>query len=319
MLREVDDKLLRMMRRAAGLVFSVMLLGSILACRDKGRDKADSAGASLPPVYPPSPLGNTGWNVDAGPVMIVSVGSGGDSIAVVLPEATDSTVALIQGISPPISGLTFDLFGRGGRTGSSAVSPLPLLPVDTTRECYSWPLGKLQAPHSNWRVGFATGRVHAIMLDSIEALPSADSAALAASLAQTAATLPIASDPTFRGLPFRVRSAFTFQLNSVDVVIADVVRSVNEEANPRLEHLLMIGERPAGTKGKFNLGYYSRTAGAEESTQATEVLAAVQIGPAKRPAFVVNIEYDDGGKLGLVERIGPGEWRTMWRSAYTDC
>lgn len=307
-----------MVHRAAVLSFSVLLLASVTVCRDKDQDRADSARASLPPVYPLSPLENTNWNADTGPVMIVSVGSGGDSIAVVLPEATDSTIASFQGISPPISGLTFDLFGRGGRIGSSvAASPLP--PVDPNQECYSWPLARLQSAHSNWRVGFVSGHVHAIMLDSIEAMSSADSAALAASVAQTAVTLPIASDPTFRGLPFRVRSAYTFRLDSVDVMIADVVRSVNEEANPRLEHLLIIGERPAGTRGKFNVAYYSRTAGAEESTQATEVLTAVQIEAAQRPAIVVNIEYDDGGKFGLIERTGPGEWRTTWRSAYTDC
>jgi len=148
---------------------------------------------------------------------------------------------------------------------------------------------------------------------------SADSAGLAASLAQMAATLPVVSDPTFRGLPFRVRSVYTFRLDSIDVIIADIVRSVNEEANPRVEHLLIIGERPVGTKGKYNLGYYSRTAGAEESTQATEVLAAVQIGATRRPAIVINIEYDDGGKLGLIERTNSGEWSATWKSAYTDC
>jgi hypothetical protein len=307
-----------MILRTAGLSLPALLVISMTACRDKGRDSADSARASLPAVYPANPLGNTNWNVDAGPVMIVSRPSGGDSIAVVLPDATDSTIESLQGISPPISGVTFDLFGRGGRIASSiAVSLLP--PVDGKQECDSWPLAKLRSAHSNWRVGFANGHVHAIMLDSIEAMPSADSAALAGSIAQMAATLPIVSDPTFRGLPFRVRSAYTFRLDSIDVVIADVVRSVNEEANPRLEHLLIIGERPAETRGKYNLGYYSRTAGAEESTQATEVLAAVQIGVIKRPAIVINIEYDDGGKLGLIERTGSGEWHATWKSAYTDC
>jgi len=307
-----------MMLRAARLSLPILLLVGTVACRDKGQGKADSAGASLSPVYPSNPLGNTNWDMDAGPLMIVAIGSGGDSVAVVLPEAADSTVASFQGINPPISGLTFDLFGRGGRIGSSvAASPLP--PVDTKQECYSWPLAKLQSARSNWRVGFVNGHVHAIMLDSIEAMPSADSAALAVSLAQTAATLPFASDPTFRGLPFRVRSAYTFRLDSVDVVIADVVRSVNEEANPRLEHLFLIGERPAKTSGKYNLGYYNRTAGAEESTQATEVLTAVEIGAARRPAIIVNIEYDDGGKLGLIERTGYGQWRATWKSAYTDC
>ena len=306
-----------MILRAAGLSLPVLLVVSIASCRDKTRDAADSARASLPAVYPANPLGNTNWNVDAGPVMIVSR-AGGDTIAIVLPEATDSTIESLQGVSPPMSGVTFDLFGRGGRIASS-VGVLLLPPVDVKQECDSWPLAKLRSAHSNWRVGFSSGRVHAIVLDSIEAMPSADSAALAASLAQMAATLPIVSDPTFRGLPFRVRSAYTFRLDSIDAVIADVVRSVNEEANPRLEHLLIIGERPIGTRGKYNLRYFSRTAGAEESTQATEMLAAVQIGAEKRPAIVVNIEYDDGGKLGLIERTGPDEWRATWKSAYTDC
>jgi len=305
------------MLRTASRTFSVLLILSICACRDRNRGQTDSAGASLPPVYPGSPTGNTNWNVDAGPLMIV--GGNGDSVAVVLPGATDSTIAALQDTSPPLSGLTFDLFGRGGMVRSPvAVLSLPRT-VNRKQDCYSWPLAKLKSSRSNWRVGFASGHVHSIALDSIEAKPSADSAALAVSLAQTAATLPITADPTFKGLPFRVRSAYTFRLDSIDVVIADVVRSVNEEANPRLEHLLIVGERTVGSTGRYKVGYYNRTAGAEESTQATEILAAVLIGSARRPAVVVNIEYDDGGKLGLIERTGPGEWRATWRSAYTDC
>jgi hypothetical protein len=307
-----------MMLRTARRMFSVLVVLGICACRDSNRGQIDSAGASLPPVYPGSPTGNTNWNVDAGPLMIVSAGAG-DSVAVVLPEATDSTIAALQDTSPQLSGLTFDLLGRGGTVGSPvAVLSLPRR-VNTKQECYSWPQAKLKSSRSNWRVGFTSGHVRSIALDSIEAMPSADSAALAVSLAQTAATLPITVDPTFKGLPFRVRSAYMFRLDSINVVLADVVRSVNEEANPRLEHLLIVGERAAGSTGRYKVGYYNRTAGAEESTQATEILAAVLIGPARRPAVVVNIEYDDGGKLGLIERTGRGEWRATWRSAYTDC
>ena len=201
---------------------------------------------------------------------------------------------------------------------SVAASPLPQV-IDTTQECDSWPSARLRSPHSNWQIGFATGHVHAIALDSIEAASATDSAALAVALAQAAATLPTASDPTFRGLPSRVRSAYTFRLDSTEVVVADIVRSINEEANPRVEHLLIIGERPAGTRGKYDVAYYSRTAGAEDATQATEVLSVVLIGAGKRPAVVVSIEYDDGGKIGLIERAAPGEWRARWTSAYTDC
>jgi len=298
-------------------VWSLLLLMAAVACRDKRSASNDSDRQSLPPVYSLGPLGNTNWNAEAGPVVIVSNGSS-DTAAVVFPEATDSTIGSFQGITPPISELTFDLFGRSGRVGSSiAATPLPSL--DTSQECHSWPLAKLRSSRSNWRIGFPSGHVHAIRLDSIEAMSSTDSAELAASLARTAATLPTATDPTFRGLPFRVRAAFTFRLDSVDVVIADVVRSVNEEANPRLEHILLVGEKPATVSDKYNVGYYSRTAGAEESTQATEVLTVVQVGRAKHPAVVVNIEYDDGSKLGLIERTALGQWRATWRSAYTDC
>ena len=294
-----------------------LLVLAVVACGDGG-GASDSARGTLPPVIAPAPLNITNWDVDAGPVMLVSTGNGTDSAAVVLPEITDSTIASVQGRAAPVSGIVFDLFGRGGKVGSSPALTTPGS-VDTTQECDAWPVAVVRTKNAGWRVGFARGHTQPIQLDSIEVMSSVDSAALAASLAQTAATLPSASDPTFRGLPFRVRSAYTFRLDSVDVVIADIVRSVNEEANPRLEHLLIIGEKRAGTRGSYTVGYYSRTAGAEETTQATEVLAAVRVGSSRRPAIVVNIEYDDGRKLGLIERTAPGQWRSIWRSAYTDC
>jgi hypothetical protein len=289
----------------------------LLACRDKGRDASDSARGSLPPASSAQLASSTGWDLDAGPVILVSIGNSADSAAVILPEVSDSTIASVQGIPAPVGGLVFELFGRPGKVKNSAM--VAAARPDSMQDCYAWPLVGVRTSSSGWRVGFVSGRAHQIKLDSIEGMPSTDSAGLAASLAQMAATLPIASDPTFRGLPFRVRSAYTFRLDSVDVVIADVVRSVNEEANPRLEHLLIIGERPAGTTGRYIPSYFSRTAGAEETTQATEVLVAVRIGSSKKPAIVVNIEYEDGRKLGLIERTAPGEWRSIWRSAYTDC
>lgn len=290
----------------------------ILACRDKARDRANAARRSLPPVLSLGPASNTNWDVNAGPVMLSSAGNSSDSVAIVLPEATDSTIESFQGVNPPVSGVVFELFDRAGRVDSTTVSPLAAA-SDTGQDCNAWPMGKTQSAHPGWRVGFVRGNVKAISLDSIESLASADSAVLAASLAQSAATLPVSSDPTFRRLPFRVQTAYIFRFDSVEVVIADIVRTLNEEANPRIEHLLLIGERPAGTKGKYAVAYYSRIAGAEETMQATEVLAAVQIKVSKRPAIIVNVESEEGAKLGLIERTGPGQWRLIWQSAYTNC
>jgi hypothetical protein len=296
----------------------VALIAALSACRDKSGTGSDSARGSLPPVYPSSPLENTHWDSDAGPVMIFSTG-GGDSAAVILPEATDSTIASFQGIVPPVAGLTFDLFARAGKVGAAV--PLSLIAAAAPKtDCYSWPLAKIKdGATTGWRVGLLNGRATAIRLDSIEARSSTDSAALAASLAQTAAALPAASDPAFRGLPFRVRSAYTFHIDSTEIVLADVVRTVNEEANPRVEHLFIVGGRPVGTVGKFSADYFSRAAGAEDKVQATDVLAVVRMGPEKRAVIIVNIEFDEGARLGLIERAVTGEWSATWMSAYTDC
>ena len=286
------------------------------ACGDRTRSNSDSARA-LAPVFPGAPAVNPGWDPDAGPVMIAPFENSLDTVAVIVPEATDSTVSAVGSANAPVAGLAFDLFGRGGKIASAVRSAA--LTSDTSKlDCSGWPLARLAAKPAGWTVGFTAARAVAIPLDSIEALRSSDSASLAASIVRAAATLKSVSDPTFRGLPFRVRAAFTFRLDSIDVVIADIVRSVNEEANPRIEHLLIVGERPAGSASQFDVRYSNRTAGSEESTQASELLAALRIGEAKRPVMVVSIEYSDGNRLGLLER-GGSEWRLVWRSAYTDC
>jgi hypothetical protein len=269
-------------------------------------------------VYPGAPALNAGWDPGAGAVMITPFENSLDTVAVIIPEATDSTVSIVETQNAPVAGLGFDLFARVGRV-HSGVRSFPLPPADTAKaECNGWPLARLVTKSSDWTVGFVSGRAAAVPIDSIEAMRSADSASLAAALTRAAATLPGISDPTFRGLPFRVRTAYTFRVDSVDVVGADVVRSVNEEANPRIEHLLIVGERPAGTALGFTVRYSNRTAGSEESTQASELLAVLTFGESRRPAIVLGIEYGDRKRTGLLERID-GEWRASWQSAYTDC
>jgi len=98
---------------------AVLMALLLLACRDRGEKGDDSARGLLPPVYPSGPASSTNWDVDAGPVMLVSLGSSADSASVILPEVTDSTIASVQGNSAPVAGLSFDLFGRGGKVGGS--------------------------------------------------------------------------------------------------------------------------------------------------------------------------------------------------------
>lgn len=294
----------------------LLFLLAFVACGDGRSGGTDSGRPGVGDAKPAAPVNATNWNPEAGSVMVLSLGEG-DSVGIVLPQATDSSMPF-QELSPLDSGLTFDLIGRAGRI-ASGVAVSPVTRTAGAGECRSWPAGRIRPFRSGWRVGFPTGRVAAIPLDSIDGMSSTDSAALVNDIAQNVATLRSTSDADFRGLPFRVRSAYTFRTDSIAGVIADVVRSVNEEANPRLEHLFVLGERLAGSVSNYRVAFFTRTAGAEEDAEVTELLAVVLIGQGKRPAAVVNIEYDEGGKLALLERTGPVQWRYRWRSAYTGC
>ena len=77
---------------------------ALVACGDGG-SAGDSTRGTLPPVFPAAPSNITNWDVDAGPLMLVSTGNGTDSAAVVLPEITDSTIASVQGRAAPVTGL----------------------------------------------------------------------------------------------------------------------------------------------------------------------------------------------------------------------
>jgi hypothetical protein len=293
---------------------AVTVLG-VLACRQKDAATGRNSKSSLPPVYSLGPESNTNWDPSAGPIMLVALGDAGNSAAVVLPDVTDST--LDSSSLPPTPHVLFDLYGRSGKIGLSAIGPLRKFVGDST--CEVWPSVDVSSAHQGWQVALAKGSAAAIPLDSIEALSSADSASLAASLVESVAALPLASDPTFRRLPFRVRYAYITQMDTAEIAVADIVRALNEEANPRIEHIFLVGERPKASKGKFVVAYYNRAAGAEETTQATEVLAALEVGSLRRAAFVVNVESDNRARFGLIERTGSAQWRPVWWSAYTGC
>jgi hypothetical protein len=303
-------------RRFVICSFFLSLL-SLSACRDRNSDNAKPVKQAVPVTLLPV-SGTNGWDAGAGSLMLVSLGDNLDSAAVVFPEVADSGAVGTRSENAVVSGVVFDLFDRSGKIASSTAALLRTA-SDTGRNCTAWPIAKLDRGQAGWRVAFIAGRVKAISLDSIEGLASTDSAALAASLAKSAATLPTSSDPIFRQLPFRVRFAYRAHLDSTEIVIADVVRALNEEANPRLEDLFLIVDRPSRSSGGYFVRYYNRTAGPEEMVQATEVLAAVRIVSSKRVSFVVNVESDDGSRLQLLEPTNSGMWAPAWVSAYTGC
>lgn len=276
---------------------------------------------AAPPVAPPVSVTalNTGWDEEvAGPAMLLSIADNSAAAWVVLPFLDDSTIESADFDIDSLSEKPVELFSRRGLSGATA---LVIKPDSAQREgCLSWPqAGLAEIPPDHWRVGFVRGVVAPLPLDSLETMRSSDSSAVTSELARLSSALAEGDDPAFRGLPFTVREAYRFTLRETTVLAGDVVRRIAEEANPREEHLLVVAEKPSTGPGAYTAVFHSRVAGAEDAVRTNEILAAVRFVKSSRPALVIAFDYEDGGRVALLQRMSQREWRITWRSAYTGC
>jgi hypothetical protein len=260
----------------------------------------------------------------AGAVLVVD-GSNASEAAIIFPHYTDSTLADVSKLDTAVVRRAHvDLFSRAGPAGQADVSPTSAGSLGG--DCTAWPTAHVRSLDRGadgvpaaWTVGFLAGNAVAIAMDSMQTLAPVDSARRAAEIARVASSLPNDTSAAVRGLPFVVRSAGRLILDVGDTaIVAEVVRQLNQEANPQEEHIFLIAERDSVT-GKWVPAYSERVSGAEDDVESAEVLAAVRLGPRRVPTIVVSRDYGDGGAYTLIERVGPATWRVRWNSAYTGC
>ena len=310
---------------ATGRFAGMSIVGLILlvvACAKDVQQKANTSAAdsaSTAAVTYPLPR-NAGWDAPtAGMFVLLSAADDMISAALVLPEETDSS--LTKTLAPdaiPFANTSVDLFNTTGLAGTSTLAVNPQ--AQPAEGCLIWPSVRLTSkPGKEWRVGFTAGKALAIPIHPIEKLDSSDSSSNAIELARLASEATATNgDPAFLGLPFTVRKAYQLSIGDTVVLVGNVVRKINEEANPREEHLLLVAER-LGPTGKYILAFQNRSAGAEDAIRTNAVLAAVRFVRTKQAAIVLSFEYDDGGQLALLERVASHDWQISWRSAYTGC
>ena len=297
-----------------------VLSGFIGACSDDSPKTADSVAVEQPVVLPPVPaVPSTGWEDSvAGAAIFLSVGDNSAATFVVIPSLTDSTIEATAFDIDRLRDTPVELFSRRGLAGSTVLAAR----ADTARAegCLSWPQARLaDIPSEPWRVGFIKGVVAPLPLDSLEAMRSADSSQVTAELARMSSAIVEGEDPAFQGLPFTVRRAYRFTVGPTTVLAADVVRKINEEANPREEHLLLVAERQGSAGASYAPVFHSRVAGSEEAVRTNEILGAVRFVKSNRPGLIIAFDYEDGGRVALLQRMSSREWRITWRSAYTGC
>jgi hypothetical protein len=261
-----------------------------------------------------SPPSN-GWSAAAGPVLLVA-GAAPDE-AIVFFGAADGAATVDTGA---VDQATATLFGRDS---SRFTATLELPAGNDNAECRIWPLRNLRATAGAgaWSVGFLSSGVTAIPLDSVDALPARDSMALAAEASRLASAVTANTSPSFQGLRFTAHDIRRFEVApGVQVLAAQLIRRVNQEADPQEEQTLVIAERDSGvTTGRYQLAYAERSFGKEEEVVSTELVAAVRLGTNGAPSLVVARDSDAGLAYELVERTGPRQWVARWTSGLAKC
>ena len=263
------------------------------------------------------------WDPALGPVLLIA-GNAPDTASVIFPAFSDSTLTDTTTFdTSTLSGFTVDLFSRAGRVGAGRVRAAS---APSRQGCVAWPEASLTMtetlpPDKGWTVAFAAGRATAVALDSLETLAGADSARLTTEAARLASLAPADTSTAFHGIPFFVRQVRRFRIAAAtDVLVANITRRINQEANPREEQLFFIAERDGSRPdSRYALAYHERVSGQEEAIETTDVLAALVLAPGATPAIVLLRDYGDGSAYALLTRSAAGEWHIAWSSAYTGC
>ena len=305
-------------------LFLVLLLGGTTACdRPVPARSNDTAVIIVPPPdsAPPIPTSTASpWDSAAGAVFLV-VGPNARQAMVVVPAI--DTAASLDTISINLDVRRFgpfDLFVAGSRIGTGTLGEP--LDADIPDDCTAWPLVRLGGPDStpgSWTVGFGADRFQPLRVDSLAALARPDSSRLAVELARAASAAPGDTIEALRGVPFVVRRAWRVRVPPArTMVMAEVERSLNQEANQTQEHLLLVVERDS-TARQFDLAYAERSGGGEESLESDELLAIGTLRGREQPVALIARYVGDGVIYALLERQADGRWRLRWSSPYTGC
>jgi hypothetical protein len=216
-----------------------------------------------------------------------------------------------------LRGVDVELFSGAEASGRARLVGLSR---DTTAGCLLWPEVRLEGEGlpERWQVGFPVGVALTIPVDSLPLMNQRDSLHLTIAIARAMSRLPGDTVTAFRGRPFVVRQALRFQLDhpGVTVVVAEVVRSVSQEANPIVEQTLAILEQITADT-LLRPAYFERTTGREEELEGIDIVAVLAL--SNGAAVLMRREAEGALAFALYQRLGSGHWQLRWRSASATC
>ncbi|HEY2852546.1 MAG TPA: hypothetical protein VGJ18_06855 [Gemmatimonadaceae bacterium] len=315
-----------LLRTGESIVCAALI--AIASCeRQKSVPPIDSAVPLRPAaVGSASPQTATTWDARLGPVLLVSGAAPNLATVVVGDSSRNGADTITEREALAIRSTPAMLVGRGDSVQIGILQEVHGSKRDEESECTGWPTWSISAARSGaalqpWSVGFVGATVQPIRMDSIESMSRVDSSRLAAEVTRIASTLPTASGDRFVGLPFTVTSLWRFHAGpGAEGVVTNLVRHVNQEARPSEERTLIIAERDSSRREeRFNLAYYDRSQGAEETVESRDVLALARPSPDAQPMLVIGRDFGDGMGYALIQRDPSARWREKWHSARGHC
>ena len=174
------------------------------------------------------------------------------------------------------------------------------------------------APSAPWGIGFVGRAPIALSVDSIRAISRRDSAALAPIIFRLASSIPNPPGGRFAGLPISLGEIWRVRApDGSTIIVATTKRQINQEDSPAEERTLLIAE--ADSTGNYSVFHSSRSAGAEETVEGSELLAVVSFPGRAEIEFVFSHDYGAETSYSIIERVARGTWKIRWVSRRFSC
>lgn len=274
-----------------------LLLGS-LSCDDLDQPPRGDSGVDTAAISQAAASAPENWAAELGQLLVVP--SDTENAAVVIfPDFPSARLVA----SAPMTLL---------RTSGDTILARAELVATESEQCGGAPLIRLiDTVSTPWSIGLLRRSAVTLRMDSIEALPSADSARLASAIARMASTLTADQQSRFSGLPFAVLGAHRIDEGERQSVAAHLVRRLPQEASPLEEHFFIVAERPRlPANAAWMVSYTQRSEGSEDAAEHFSVLAAVRAG--ERTLLLLARDQLERTKYEILERSATGSWRSRW-------
>jgi hypothetical protein len=285
---------------------------------DRSARGNDTAETSAPPriTMPVQHLSRSRWDDAVGPWFVVPTENGPAGYVILPALAPDVALDTVRFDIKALQEQHVQLFNHGTAVGEADIEVTVL---DSAADCPIWPTVQLRTSTTSWNVAFQPGRAHVFSQDTLAGLSAKDSSRLSIEVARLSSAVPNDTNVLFRGRPFVVRQAVRAVAGERVVLVAEVVRTINQEATPLQEHLLIIAEREVDARA-WSTVLAERSVALEESAETTDILAIFR--PVTSPEallVLVSRDFGEGGAFALFERAAPGVWRLRWTSPFAGC